>query len=144
MFFTEHNRIYLVEAATAAGTTAIASATVDMNDDGGWESCTFITTFGTITGAGTATMYIKESTDDSSYASLATVTHSVAADDDNQTFVLEVRPKERYVQCHITRTDENSVVGEIYAILSRGRKESITQSVADTLTCIAADKPADA
>lgn len=112
-----------VEAATVAGTSDIESDIVDMQ---GYQSCTFVTTFGTITSGAVTTIKVQQgdAAGGGDMADLEGTGISVADDDDNQTFAIEVyRPTKRYVRCVIDRGTQNAVVGEIYAYLYGGRGE---------------------
>jgi len=146
-YFTESNRITKVKAASAAAQTEVNSDSINMSADGGTEEVTFVTTFPAITAGATTTMKVEASADNSSWAEVDGVTHSVAADDDGQTFVSDVYvPKvtDNYLRCTITRTDEDVSIGEIYAIRSKLRDGVIEQDVANSVTSLAAISPADA
>lgn len=125
-------KITKVKAATAAGTTDINSDGVDMQD---FEGVMFIVTFGTITASAVTSIQADQSTDNSSFDALKDTKVVVAADDDNQTFFLDIyRPLERYVRMTVDRATQNAVVGEIYAIQYGASIKGITQNVTDKVT----------
>lgn len=125
-------KITKVKAATAAGTTDINSDSVDMQ---GFDGVLFFTTFGVITASAVTSIQADQSSDDSSFNALLGTKVVVAADDDNQTFFLDiVRPGKRYLRLTVDRATQNAVVGEIYAIQYRARSKGITQNVTDKVT----------
>lgn len=135
----------LVEAATVAGTDdTIASASLDMS---GYDAVAFFTTFGVITVGAVTTFIVQQSSDDAvadAYVALTGATHTVAADDDGQTFVIEViRPLERYVRAAVTRATANAVIGEIYALQYHSSHKPITSTVTDTMTTVSVASPAE-
>lgn len=125
-------KITKVKAATAAGTTDINSDGVDMQD---WEGCLFFVTFGTITAAAVTSIQADQSADNSSFAALLGTKVVVAADDDNQTFFLDiVKPIDRYLRLTVDRGTQNAIVGEIYAIQYGPSYKPNTQNVTDKVT----------
>ena len=125
-------KITKVKAATAAGTTDINSDGVDMQD---FEGVMFIVTFGTITASAVTSIQADQSTDNSSFDALKDTKVVVAADDDNQTFFLDIyRPLERYLRLTVDRATQNAVVGEIYAIQYGASIKGIIQNVTDKVT----------
>jgi hypothetical protein len=132
--FLTQNKLTLVEAATAAGTTDVESAIVDC---AGYQGVVFFTTFGVIT-AGAVTSIKVQQDIDAAGATMADLLGSgitVADDDDGQTFAIEIyRPRERYLRCVVDRATQNAVVGEIYAIRYGARTGPQTNTVTDLLT----------
>ena len=125
-------KVTKVKAATAAGTTDINSDGVDMQD---FESVLFIVTFGVITAGAVTSIQADQSADNSSFAALLGTKVVVAADDDDETFWLEiVKPGDRYVRLTVDRATQNAVVGEIYAIQGGASLKGITQNVTDKVT----------
>ncbi len=146
-YLTDLCRITLVEAATAAGQTEINSASLDMSADGGWSGVCFFTCPSTIVATAVTNFYLEGSADDSSFAELSGLNHTIADDDDGQAFALDLlipKPSDVYVRASITRTTANVTVGEIWAIQYRGRATPIVQNVANTMTCLRAIFAADA
>lgn len=130
--FLDNHKVDRVQGATAAGTTDIDSDSVDMQN---FESVCFIVTFGTITAGAVTDIHVETSTDDSTFADLADTAITVAADDDDQTFMVEIiKPLERYLRLTVTRGTQNAVVETIYAIRALARKGPVTNAVADDVT----------
>lgn len=142
-FLGDAVKITKVANATAAGTSTINSAVVDMQ---GYDGCLFLTTPGTITAGGVQSMKVQQDTavGMGAAADLAGTGITVADDDDNQVFWLDVkRPRERYLRLVISRATQNSVWGEIYAIQYRGRMLPISNNVTDTITGEKHESPAE-
>jgi hypothetical protein len=134
-FLTERYRLTKVSVATAAGTTAVNSDSVDMEDDNGYDGVFFFTTVLAITASGVQSINLAQSADDSTFADLEGTGVTIADDDDNQTFGVDLwKPSDRYVRLEIARATQNSAFGEIYALQYHGSKLPITQNVADTIT----------
>lgn len=130
---SEDIKITKVQNATAAGTTDVTSDSVDMQD---YDSVLFRFTVGTITGSAVTSVHAEQSADDSTFNDLADTNITIADDDDNQVFWLEiVRPTDRYVRIIVDRATQNAVVGEIYADQYAGhKKRPISNNVTDTIT----------
>lgn len=97
-------------AEGVAGTTGIAGATLDM---AGFESVLMEVVFGTITtGAATSIKAQQGSASDMSDAvDLAGTGQTVADDDDNKIFYIDlVKPTKRYVRVFVNRGTQNAVV----------------------------------
>lgn len=120
MLLTEVTKIIKVADSTIAGTSDVNSTGVDMAADGGWDEVTFITTFATP--AADNQLHAEQSSDDAvadPYADLAASEITVDTDDKVQRLNI-IRPRERYVRT-VAMRGTSTVLGEIYAILSRGR-----------------------
>lgn len=136
---TQAVKFTLVEAATTAGTTAIESASVDMN---GFDAVAFLLTVGALTANAATSIKLQQSSDDGvadTYSDLAGTGITIADDDDGQTFYLDlIQPSKRYVRLVVSRATANAVVGEIYALQYHTRGSAgalpITNTVADTMT----------
>jgi hypothetical protein len=107
----------ITPTAGAAGATDIEGAVADMS---GFEGILAIVRFGAIT-AGAAThvnMQQGAAANMSDAADLAGTKITVADDDDEQVFILDLfKPRERYVRVHVDRATQNSVVnGAIYIL----------------------------
>lgn len=123
-----------VQAATAAGTSAI---NCDVVDTAGYEGVVFFTTFGTITASAVTSIKVQQGqvSNLSDAADLAGTGITVADDDDGQTFAVEVyRPRERYLRAVISRGTANAVVGEVYALLYGPAVQPVTNTVTDDVT----------
>ena len=142
-FLADAVKITKVADATAAGTTAINSASVDMS---GYDGCMFLTTVGAIVGGGVQSIKAQQDivSGMGAAADLAGTNITVADDDDNQVFWLDVkRPRERYLRLVVSRGTQNSTWGEIYAIQYRGRSLPISNNVVDTITGEKHESPAE-
>lgn len=125
-------KLTLVNAATAAGTTDIEATSVDMRD---YDAVLFFTTFGTITAGAATNIHVETSSDNASFNDLEGTGVTVAADDDGETFGVEIiNPQERYLRLVVDRATQNAVVGEIYALQYRAGTLPITNTVTDTAT----------
>lgn len=142
-FLADAVKITKVADATAAGTTAINSASVDMS---GYDGCMFLTTVGAIVAGGVQSIKAQQDivSGMGAAADLAGTNITVADDDDNQVFWLDVkRPRERYLRLVVSRATQNSTWGEIYAIRYRGRSFPISNNVLDTITGEKHESPAE-
>lgn len=142
-FLGDAVKITKVANATAAGTTAINSSAVDMS---GYDGCMFLTTVGAIVSGGVQSIKVQQDTASGmgTAADLAGTGITVADDDDNQVFWLDVkRPRERYLRCVVSRATQNSTWGEIYAIQYRGRSFPVSNNVTDTITGEKHEAPAE-
>lgn len=132
-----------VEAPTTAGQTAIDTAVVDTQ---GYQSCTFVWSMGSIT-AGAVTSAKVQQGDEAGGGDMDDLAGSaitIAADDDGQTFAVEVhRPTKRYVRLVISRATQDSVVGEIYAFLYGARDLPVSNNRTDEMTSKIHSSPAE-
>ncbi len=134
-FLTEKYRLTKVSVATVAGTGAINSDSVDMQADGGWDGVFFYTTVLAITAGAATSINLAQSANDSSFADLEGTGVTIAADDDNETFGVDLQHAgDRYVRLEVARATQNSAFGEIYAMRYRGGVGVITQNVVDAIT----------
>lgn len=94
----------------AAGTTDIEGVPLDMQ---GFEGVLMLVTMGAITaGAVTSIKAQQGATSDlSDAADLTGTSQTIADDDDDQTFYIDLyRPTERYVRLYVDRATQNAVV----------------------------------
>jgi hypothetical protein len=134
MFLTDEVKITKVSVATAAGVTTIDSSPVDM---AGYDGVLFLTTVLAITAGGVQSMKAQQDTavGMGSAADLIGSGITIADDDDNQSFWLDIRrPLERFVRVRILRATQNSAFGEIYALQYRARVKPQVNNVTDTIT----------
>lgn len=130
--FLENVKITKVANTTAAGTTDINSASVDMT---GYESVCFVVAFDTITANAVTNIHVEQSADDSTFNDLTGSAITVADSDDNQVFASEIiRPGDRYVRCVVDRGTANAAVGTIYAFQYGARDKAVSNNVTDTIT----------
>lgn len=113
-------------ATTAAGTTEIDGAGIDMS---GFEGCLFIAKFGT---AATGNqLQAQQSQDDSSYADLAGTLTTVGSSDEI-VWVDLYRPEERYVRVQAERGTSSTLDWGV-AIRYGARKSPVDNATAGTI-----------
>jgi len=142
-FISDNVKITKVKDASAAGQTAIDSTPVDM---AGYDGVLFVTNAGAITAGGAQSMKAQQDTvvGMGSAADLEGSSITIADDDDNQAFYLDIkRPKERFVRVRISRATQDSAFGPIWAIQYRGRNYPVVNNVADTMTGEKWESPAE-
>lgn len=131
MNLTKASKITRVSNAVAAGTTDINSDSIDMQ---GFDSASFVVSLGTITAGAVTSAKVQGSADDSSWNDLADTGLTIADDDDNQLFVLEVdRPQHRYLRCVVDRGTQNAVVDGIVALQTKPDRETVSQPTTTTV-----------
>lgn len=127
MNLSKNYKITRVENAAAAGQTAVDSDSVDMAN---FEGVEFEVLMGSITTGGVQSAKLQQSEDDGDadgWSDIEGTSQTIADDDDNQVFVLEVRrPTKRYVRCTVSRATQNSVVDGIVARRYGGRVKPAT------------------
>src|ERR1700694_1309525 len=100
--------------ATAAGTTVITGASVDMQ---GFDGVLIIASLGTISASAVTTLSALQSTDNSTWAALPTpaiTTAMVPTTDNNKILILDVfRPQQRYIQANLNRATGNAVIDSV-------------------------------
>ena len=132
MNLSKNVKITKVKVATVAGTSAINSDSVDM---AGYEGVLFFTTVLAITSGGLQSINGAQSSDDSNFDDLLGSKVTIADDDDDQTFFLDIyRPEDRYVRLEVARATQNSAFGEIYAIRYGARELPVDNNVTDLVT----------
>ena len=122
MNLSKNTKLTRVSNAVAAGTTDINGSVIDMQN---WEGVMFIVLFGAITAGAVTSIKAQQGTqsDLSDAADLEGTSVSVADDDDNKAFYLDIyRPGERYVRPVVDRGTQNAVVDGIVAIQYGPRK----------------------
>lgn len=120
MNFLTDIKVLPVEAATGAGQTTIESAVVDTK---GYEGVVFLVAAGTIDSSAVTKLKVQqgEQAGGGDMADLVGTGVTIAADDDGQSFAVEVhKPRERYVRAVITRATADSAFGVITAFLYGG------------------------
>jgi hypothetical protein len=114
--------------AVAAGAAVITpSSGIDMQN---YEGCLFMVEFGAIVAGAATSIEVHTSSDDGvadSYTALIGTGVTVADDDDNQIFWVDVyKPRERYLKLIVNRATQNSTVDGITAIQYEPRAMSTT------------------
>ena len=125
----EEVKITKLNDATAAGTSAINSAVVDM---AGFDGVVFLTSTGTVLATGTATVKVQQDTvvGMGSAADLLGTSQAFIDTDDNKSVAVDIkRPLERYLRLVISRAVANSDWGPIWALQYRTRKLPVTQGL---------------
>jgi hypothetical protein len=131
--FSSDVKITKVADATAAGQTAVNSTGVDM---AGYDSVAFLVNAGVITAGGVQSINLAQGTTlGGSYADLAGSGVTIADDDDNQAFWVEVvRPSKGFVRLEIARATQDSAFGPIWAFQYRSSARPQVNNVTDTIT----------
>ena len=115
---SKNSKITVVANASAAGTSAIDSSSVDMT---GFDGVLFICTFGAIVSDGVQSVNAAQSADDSTFADLEGTSVTVAdTDDDKAVWVDIYRPGDRYVRLEVAKATQNSTIEGILAIQYQG------------------------
>jgi len=122
-------KITKVEDHTAAGTTDVDSASVDM---AGYEGVLFLTSFGTA--ATNNYISAQQSSDDGSADAFADLTGTKigATASDEDVWADIYRPRERYVRAHV-ELGTSSTVESIWAIQYGGRKQPVDNTTTGTI-----------
>lgn len=124
MNLSKNSKVVVISNAVAAGTSDIDASSVDMQN---YESVMFIVQFGAITATAVTSVKARQSSDDATFADLEGTAQTVADDDDNLAFIIDVvKPGDRYVKPYVDRGTANAVVESITAILYGPRKMPIT------------------
>lgn len=139
MLLSESLKLVKVADPSADGTSLVNGASVDMAADGGWDGVVFLTSFGTAA-AGNA-IHAETSDDDSTFNDLAGSEVNVGASDEDQ-FIDIVRPKERYLRAAALR-GTSSTLGDIWALLYRGRTLPHNNVTAGTINGVQLVSPAE-
>lgn len=116
-------------AATAAGTTAVNGAIIDML---GYEGVIWVVRFGALTATQVTTL--KAQHDDAAGGGtmadlVGTLSTALADTDSGKALALDVfRPNKRYVRCVVGRGTANAVIEGGFAILYGGTTRPATQA----------------
>lgn len=132
MLLSENVKIIKVEDHTAAGTTAVDSDGVDMDQDGGFGSVLFITSFGTA--AADNTVNAAQSDDNGSSDDFTDLTGtSVASGTSDEDVWIDVKhPTKRYVRLEAAR-GTSSTLESVWAILYNPRKAPVDNTTSGTI-----------
>ena len=119
--------------ASAAGTTAVNSTGIDM---AGYDGIMFVLNSATITSGAVTSINAAESTTvGGTYADLLGTGVTVADDDDDEIFWIDVsRPRLQFIRLEIARATQNSAWGPIYALQYRATNKAVDNSVAGSIT----------
>jgi len=121
--FAKATSVISVANASAAGTSDVTSAAIDMK---GYEGVMILVKFGAIVSGAATAVTAHTSSDDGSadaYTAILGSSQTVADTDDNKVFVMEfVKPRERYLKAVVTKATQNSTVESIVAIRYGAKK----------------------
>lgn len=124
-------RLPLDTTTTYVGTAGTTDLTTEGVDTLGFESVRLKVAFGTITSGAVTSIKAQQSEDDGAtdaYSDLAGTAQTVADDDDNQVFMIDIhRPLKRYVCLVIDRGTQNAVVDYMEAELYNPANAPVTQ-----------------
>ncbi len=131
MDLTKVTKYTRVSNAVAAGTTDVESSSVDMK---GFNAVSFLVALGAITTGAVTSAKLQGSSDDSNFSDLEGTAVTIADDDDNQVFVLDLdRPRYRYIKCVLDRGTQNAVLDGIVAMQYDAQIEPVTQPATTTV-----------
>jgi hypothetical protein len=120
--------IQVAASASAAGTSAVTSAAIDLQ---GYEGVMVLVKFGAIVSGAVTSIKLQQSSDDGgsdAYSDLEGTSQTVADDDDNLVFAIDCyQPSKRYIKCVVTKATQNSTVESILAIKYGPREKPVTQ-----------------
>lgn len=140
MFLTDQIKLLKIADPTTAGTSAVTSAAVDMQADGGWDGVVFLTSLGTA--AADNIMKAQQSDDDAAsdaYSDLEDSGVPVGASDEDQ-FIDIQEPAKRYLKAVVAR-GTSSTCGDIWALLYRGRKLPFDNVLTGTINGVRLNRP---
>lgn len=127
----------------ASGTATRNGASVDM---AGYEWVKFIFKFATIAAGAVTTIKVQQSSDDGSaddFSDLAGTEQTVAADDDNQNFIVLIkRPGKRYLRPVVVKDASNAAAEVVIAVRGGGGGPNLA-SVTDEITLESFVSPAE-
>lgn len=116
-----------------------ASGSADRNgesiDTANYEWAKFVVTFATIAASAVTSVKLQGSDDDSTWNDLEGTSQDVAADDDNQVFVLGlIKPRHRYNRVVIDKDATNAAAESATVELGGARTEKALKDVTDEVT----------
>lgn len=122
--FLENNKILEALDTVAAGTTDQNGATVDMGQDGGFDSISFGVRMGTIAATAVTSAKLQESADGgTTWTDIADAEITIPANGDDQWFWVEkARVNERHVRGVVDRGTANAAITIGLYVLSRAHK----------------------
>jgi len=118
----------------ASGSADRTGSIIDME---GREGCLFIFKFAAIAAGATTSVKVQQGAvaNMSDAADLAGTGISVADDDDDQTFVIDVvKPQERYLRGYVDKDASNATAEVLVCIPYGARKRPVVSAAADELT----------
>lgn len=139
----EEIKIVKVQDVTTAGTSTISADSVDLGADGGWDGVILFTSFGTA--AADNLLHAEQSSDDAgsdAFADLEDSQVSAGGNSNEDQWVDIFRPQEQFVRVVADR-GTSTTIGDIWAILYRGRTKPFSNITAGTINGIALVSPAE-
>lgn len=130
----EQFKVIKVKVASAAGTTAVNSDPVDLQD---YDGVVFVTSSGAIVSGGVQSIKVQEgdASDLSDAVDVSGLAITIADTQGSQSFMLDYhRVVKRYARAVISRATQNSTFGEIYAICYGAALKPVVNAVASTMT----------
>ena len=121
-------------SAGVAASTDLASAEVDMS---GYDGVMLIASMGVITAGAVTSMKAQQDTVTGmgSAADLLGTSITIAADDDDQLFVLDIfNPQERFLRAYFDRATQNAVISSCIAIRYKAKSRPQVNTVTDLVT----------
>jgi hypothetical protein len=118
----------------ASGTADVTGTIIDMQ---GYDGVLMILHAATIAAGAVTTFKAQQDTDSAggTMADLEGTGISVADDDDNQLFIIDLyKPEERYVRCYLDKDASNAVGASAIYIQYNGAKAPFDNSVTDAST----------
>lgn len=141
-FLSERIKIIKVEDHTTAGTSAVESAGVDMDQSGGFGGVMFITSVGTP--ASNNTVNAQASDDDGSADDYGDITGTsvTSGSSDEEVYVDVKHPPKRWVRLEAAR-GTSTTLESIWAILYDPRSEPVDNTTSGTIAGEAHLAPAE-
>lgn len=138
----------LISTAITPTAGGAASAVVygSICDMANYEGVLMVARFGEITTGAVTSVKAQQDTaaGGGTMADLEGTSQTVADDDDNQIFVIDLyRPKERYVRLAVPRATQNAVVAEAHYVQYGPRELPVSNNVTDLVTCETHISPAE-
>lgn len=124
-FANQKVQIAITSANGVAATSDIEGVEVDTE---GYEGVLMIVNFGVITGSAVTSIKAQQDTVTGmgSAADLLGTGQTIADDDDEQTFLIDVyKPRERFVRLFVARATQNAVVSSAHYILYGAAKAPV-------------------
>lgn len=115
-FLNDCKVVPILPYATAASADRTSSAI----DTDGFDACAIVVTFGTIAAGAVTDIYASEAdaANLSGKATLAGTSQTVAADDDDQVFIIDIKnPKKRYLALEVNKDATNNTIESAIAVL---------------------------
>ena len=127
-------KVTRVANGAAAGQTAVTSSSVDTTGSAAVE---FLVLMGAITTGAATSVKLQGSSDDSNWSDLEGTGQTIADDDDNKVFILDLaNSRYRYVRCVVSRATQDSVVDGIVARQYAADKDVLSPDSSSLDDCI--------